>query len=129
MEQLIQLYPKTTFIHLTAPIVSQKIDIITGLKNMIKRIIGKPVNEIYRNNIKRSQFNELMIETYEGKEPLFDLARVESTLIDGKRQYHELDGDIYYSMITEYTDDGGHLNEIGRKIVAEQFIIFLTDLL
>jgi len=129
MEQLKQSYPETTFIHLTAPIVSQKIDIITGIKNMIKRIIGKPVNEIYLSNIKRTQFNELMIETYEGKEPLFDLARVESMFLDGKRQYHELNGNIYYSMIPEYTDDGGHLNEKGRRFVAEQFIIFLTGLL
>ena len=129
MEHLKQLYPETTFIHITVPIVSQKIDIITELTNMIKRIIGKSVNEIYRNNIKRSQFNDLMIEKYEGKEPIFDFARVESMLLDGTRQYHELDGYIYYSMIPEYTDDGGHLNEKGRRFVAEQFIIFLANLL
>jgi len=28
----------------------------------------------------------------------------------------------------DYTDDGGHLNERGRKIVAEQLLIFLSNL-
>ena len=35
---------------------------------------------------------------------------------------------IYYSMAPEYTTDGGHLNETGRKRVAEQLLIFLANL-
>jgi lysophospholipase L1-like esterase len=28
----------------------------------------------------------------------------------------------------EYTDDGGHLNSLGRKEVAEQLLIILSEL-
>jgi hypothetical protein len=31
-------------------------------------------------------------------------------------------------MVPEYTTDGGHLNEIGRKKIAEQFLILLAKL-
>jgi lysophospholipase L1-like esterase len=30
-------------------------------------------------------------------------------------------------MVPEYTDDGGHLNEKGRKRVAEQMLIILAE--
>ena len=38
------------------------------------------------------------------------------------------DGENYYSLVPDYTDDGGHLNEKGRKIVAEQLLILLANL-
>jgi hypothetical protein len=122
-------YPDTVFIHLTVPLESQNIDIIQSIKNIIKRIIGREVQETYQNNIKRSRFNEMLIKEYEGKEPVFDLAKMESMYPDGRRLSHELNGEIYYSMIPEYTYDGWHLNEKGRRHIAEQFIIFLTGLI
>lgn len=127
MEELKIKYPDTTFIHTTVPIVSNKFDVLLILKNIIKRIIGRPLVS-YKDNIKRTQFNELLRKTYNNKEPFFDLARIESTSIEGIRQYHKVDNQTYYSMISEYTDDGGHLNKTGRKIVAEQLLIFLAKL-
>ena len=47
---------------------------------------------------------------------------------DGTRCSFTKDGKTYYSMVPEYTTDGGHLNEIGRKKVAEQFLILLANL-
>jgi len=38
------------------------------------------------------------------------------------------EGKKYYSMTPTYTDDGGHLNERGRKKVAEQFLLFMINL-
>ncbi len=32
-----------------------------------------------------------------------------------------------YSLVPDYTDDGSHLNEKGRKVVAEQFLLFLVN--
>jgi lysophospholipase L1-like esterase len=32
-----------------------------------------------------------------------------------------------YLMDAQYSDDGGHLNELGRKIVAEQLLITLAE--
>jgi lysophospholipase L1-like esterase len=32
------------------------------------------------------------------------------------------------SLCPEYTEDGGHLNAVGRKTVAEQLLVFLAGL-
>ena len=37
-------------------------------------------------------------------------------------------GKTFYAMAPEYTYDGGHLNELGRKKVAEQLLILLANL-
>ena len=80
----------------------------------------------YDDNIKRNQFNELLRKEYDGKAPIFDLARTESTLPDGKRSSFSKDGKNYYFMVPDYTHDGGHLNELGRKRAAEQLLVVLT---
>ncbi len=100
----------------------------TSIKTWIKKIIGKKDIWEYDDNIKRNQYNQLLKEYYEGKEPVFDLAKIESTYPDGKRCTFEKDGKTYYSLVSEYTSDGGHLNEKGRKIVAEKLLVFLANL-
>jgi len=45
----------------------------------------------------------------EQKEPLFDLAAIESTAPDGTRASFMKDGKTYYQMVSDYTHDGGHL--------------------
>ena len=35
--------------------------------------------------------------------------------------------DLMYALVPQYTDDGGHLNEVGRLLVGEQFLLFLCD--
>ena len=66
-------------------------------------------------------FNEILKRTYRD-DPIFDLAEAESMHPDGTRETFEHEGKQYYALIDDYTDDGGHLNEIGRKIAAEQLI-------
>ena len=39
----------------------------------------------------------------------------------------ELDGKTVYTMPWEYTDDGGHLNELGRRVVAREFLRTLAS--
>ena len=36
--------------------------------------------------------------------------------------------DGHFLQPPEFTEDGGHLNEIGRRLVAEQFLILLANL-
>lgn len=116
-------YPKLTFVHMTVPLTAAQ----TGPKVWIKKIIGRPIGG-YEDNIKREQFNAMLLKEYEGKEPIFDLAKIESTTPDGFRAVFEKDGKTYPRMVPEYTNDGGHLNELGRKVVAEQFLILLASL-
>ena len=123
IEQLNKKFPDMTIIHFTNPLTQEQ----TGPKSWIKKIIGRPISGV-EDNIKRNKYNELLIKKYDGKEPIFDIAKIESTLPDGTRSTFEKDGKIYYSMAPEYTYDDGHLNEKGRKLVAEQLLVMLAAL-
>ena len=116
-------YPDLKLIHFTAPLTK----IQTSWKTWIKNIMGKKDIWEYSDNIKRNQYNELLVKKYKGKETVFDIARVESTKPDGSRNTYEYNGKNYYSMVPEYTNDGGHLNEIGRKRVAAEFLVTLVN--
>lgn len=116
-------YPQVIFIHITVPLTTPQ----TGLKALIKKAIGKSVAG-YEENIKREEFNEKLRKHYKGKEPVFDLALIESTSKTGRRVTFAYKEKTVYSLAPEYTSDGGHLNEQGRKIVAEQLLVFLAKL-
>jgi hypothetical protein len=113
-------YPSTKFVHLTVPLMSHSNGVIAKIKRMIK-----PDNADL-DNIKRNELNRLIVAEYGGKEPLFDIARIESTLPNGVRATFSADGGNYYYLPDEYTDDGGHLNEQASKYVAEQLLITLA---
>jgi hypothetical protein len=70
----------------------------------------------------------MLRKEYTGKEPIFDLAALESTNPDGTRLSFTQNGKTAYALVPTYTTDGGHLNEQGRKLVAEQLLIFLASL-
>ena len=124
MAKLKQEFANTTTVHFTVPLTTTK----TTWKTWIKRLIGKKDIWEYDDNIKRNEYNALLLNTYSGKEPVFDLAKLESTFPDGRRCTFSKDGKAYYSLVPEYTTDGGHLNEKGRKFIAEQLLIFLAKL-
>jgi len=116
-------YPKTTFVHVTVPLrIVQR-----GPKVWIKTIINRPIGG-YADNINRNRYNDLLRQAYQGKEPIFDLADIESTFSDGSRSSFKANGKTYHSMVSAYTNDGGHLNETGRRLVAEQLLVFLNGL-
>jgi hypothetical protein len=130
LSKLISEFPKTQFIHVTAPITCMP----KGFegwkrrgKNLLKKVMGKPVFDL-ADNSKRHRFNELLRNEYSEKFPVFDLAKIESTLPGGKQIRYSKNGKDFYSLVADYTYDGGHLNEYGRKKVAEQLLIFLARL-
>ena len=123
LSQLKAKYPDMVIIHFTTPLTQRQ----TGIKASIKKLIGRPIGGV-DDNIKRNEYNEMLIKKYEGKEPVLDIAKIESTFPDGTRETFSQDGKSYYSMVPEYTYDGGHLNETGRKKVAEQLLILLANL-
>jgi hypothetical protein len=123
LSQLNNDYPGTTFIHVTVPlVVVQK-----GPRVWVKKIIGRAIGG-YNDNIRRNQFNDMLKNYYLGKEPVFELGRIESTFADGSIETFKKDGKVYHAMVPQYASDGRHLNEKGRKIVAEQLLIFLANL-
>ena len=124
MTQLKKRFQDMIIIHFTVPLKVTK----TTWKTWIKKILRKEEIWEYDDNIKRNEYNKMLLKKYKGKEPVFDIARIQSTLPDGTRSSFTKGGRTYYSMAPEYSYDGGHLNEKGRKIVAEQLLIFLANL-
>ena len=122
MKYLQEAYPGTIFVHVTVPLLSTD----TGIKSRVMRWIGRNDPTEYAN-YNRNRYNDLM-EEYRGREPIFDLARIESTLPDNSRQIFTYKGKKYYTMNPAYTTDGGHLNVEGRKVVARELLALLATL-
>lgn len=114
-------HPRTTFIHVTAPLTTAQ----GGVKALIKRWIGSAPYGILENK-RREEYNALLREAYSGREPLFDLARVESSTADGELVSVEWKGQMVPVMAEELTDDGGHLNALGRQRAARELIAVLA---
>jgi hypothetical protein len=113
-------FPKIVFIHFTAPLTVDD----SGPKAAIKRFLGREVNG-YAANERREAFNRMIRAEYGGKAPLFDLALVEASDSDGFAQIRSIAGHQYYAMRKEYSDDGGHLNAVGRRRAAEWLLVEL----
>jgi hypothetical protein len=118
-------YPKTIFVHGTFPLNRSK----TSWKTWIKKIFGKKDIWEYEQNIKVNEFNKLLRKEYYAKEPFFDIAKFQSTYPNGKRSTFTKDGKTYFHTVSDYTYDGVHLNERGRKIVAEQLLMLFADVI
>jgi hypothetical protein len=113
--------PRTTFVHVTLPLTTVQ----TGPKALAKRLLGRaPYGTI--ENVKRAEYNSLLRRTYAGREPIFDLARLESTAPDGTVATVTWNGSTVPAMAPAYTDDGGHLNAAGRTRAAREFLAVLT---
>lgn len=117
-------YPELKIIHFTVPPTESEIT----WKTKLKLLIGK--GEIWElgDNIKRNEYNEMLIAEYSKTGLLFDLAIFESTYPNGKRCSFSKNDKKYFTLVPEYSDDGGHLNNKGKHIIAEQFLIFLVNI-
>ena len=124
LQKLTKRYPGKIFVHFTVPLKAVKPE--SRLKAVINKLKRKP--SVTADNIQRNLFNDLMRREYSGKEPLFDIALYESVLPNGRQQIFRRDNVVYSALANQYTDDGGHLNEAGRKHIAEQLLILLVNL-
>ena len=115
--------PGIRIAHVTVPLTSYH----PGWKAAIKRLLGR-TDAGLDANIGRNAYNSLLVREYAGKEPVFDLAALESTTPDGKRTSFQYAGESVFYLSPSYTSDGGHLNEIGRRKVAKGFLAFLAKL-
>ena len=131
MDSLALSFPQTKFIHVTVPLTSDPKDLKnwrTGAKMLLQKTLNQPLDEEIVNK-QRNEFNELLKKAYEKKAPIFDLADIEATFPNGKQKDFSLNGKRYLYLVPDYTNDGGHLNEMGRKVVAAKLLVFLTQIL
>ena len=121
VERLKKARPRTTFLHVTTPLTSLQ----TGPKAWVKRWMGKPLRG-FEDNVRREELNALIRREWGAEGLVFDLAKIESILPDGSVSRFEKEGKLYPALAADYTDDGGHLNARGRRVVAEQLLVFLA---
>ncbi len=119
MDKLILKFPDVNIIHFTAPIRTPQ----QGIKGFINNILGRNIG--VEDNFARQKFNELILKEYE-KKNVFDIAKYESTYQDGSREYKLVNNEKVFSMVPAYTFDGGHLSNTGKKIIGEEFLLFLV---
>lgn len=124
MDKLVSTYSEIQFIHVTVPLQH----IVSGPSVWIRELLGQP-NNTKLANIKRNQFNELLRENYKNQ-PLFDLASFESIHPNGSKEiFHYKSNTKYQGLIDNYTDDGRHLNDFGKRKIAGDFISQLAKII
>jgi hypothetical protein len=116
-------FPDITFVHVTVPLKAVQ----SGPKALLKALLGRRPSE-FNNNLRRAEFNALMLREYSGREPIFDLAALESTTPSGDVEVVEANGTKAPSLVREYTDDGGHLSALARRRIAEALCVMLSRL-
>ncbi|MFC1610547.1 hypothetical protein ACFL6C_06290 [Myxococcota bacterium] len=122
LESLKQQFQNTVFVHVTMPITVVQ----SGPRAWVKGVLGRrPWGEV--ENVGRSEFNQLM-RTHFKEDPIFDLARLESTGPGGERHIYWVDSRPIEKLVPAYTSDGGHLNDTGRLHLARSLIRFLGEL-
>jgi hypothetical protein len=122
MARLHEDYPGVVFVHVTTPLVTPR---GSTLRMLAHRLLGRTPERI-AGNLARERFNALMRKEYSGREPLFDLAAEESTRPDGSRVTVAWGGQRGYALYPGYSSDGSHLNEAGRRRIAEAMLVFLA---
>jgi hypothetical protein len=120
MRGLKQRYPGLTLVHVTLPLTTVE----PAAKRLLKRLSGRTT--AVDLNAKRKRFNDRLVAELGTRDPVFDLARLQSTRRDGSRSSIQQKGQTVYTLAAEWTDDGGHLNEAGQRRIAEQFLVFLA---
>lgn len=126
MKELKGQYPNTKFLQVTVPIRSVPKGAKKYLKQTVKLLIGK--QGFFEDNMMRRRYNDLLNNAYSKTGLFFDLARIESVNAGGFGCYAQKGTEKVSVMAPEYTEDGGHLNNVGRKKVAEQLLIILAEI-
>ena len=119
-------YPDVIFLHVTMPIVSRPLPLITRAKNFAKAILGRYIVSS-RLNLIRETYNDKLREAYSESGRLFDLARIQAIGTDESVNTTRTE-DRSRAMQRAFTYDGGHLNRYGRQHIATELIRFLGSL-
>jgi hypothetical protein len=112
--------PGTTLVHVTVPLTTVQ----GGVRGALKRLLGRAPGG-FLENARREEFNALLRASYLGREPLFDLARLESTR-EGRPETAEWRGRTVPALLPEFTADGGHLNREGQLRAARELAAVLA---
>jgi hypothetical protein len=113
-------HPELTVLHVTTPLTVRP----EGARSRLQRLLGMPPGSD-RANLERHRFNE-QLRARHGGSALFDLARVEATDPAGRLRMYGAEAARFPALVSAYSDDGGHLNAVGRRRVAAAFVTWLA---
>jgi hypothetical protein len=121
LKDLAARHPATTFVHVTVPLTSVQ----AGTKAFAKQLLGRAPTG-WAENARRDDFNGMLREAYQGKEPIFDLARVEAMHPDGAIETATFEQRSVPALVPAFTTDGGHLNAEGQLRAARELVSVLA---
>jgi hypothetical protein len=78
------------------------------------------------DQVQRHAFNQLLRGAYGRSPRFFDLAEEEVTFQEGKPSCFQYRGEAVPNLVSEYTDDGGHLNRQGAEHIAGRLLACLS---
>jgi hypothetical protein len=121
VERVRASHPEVRIVHLTTPLTVRK----ERFKDFIRGILRKP--RYSDADAARHEYNRLLQAEYGGRDPVFDLARVEATRPDGTLESYRYREASVLNLAPEFSRDGAHLNEAGSRRVGEAFLVFLAS--
>jgi hypothetical protein len=121
MALLSKQYPQVAFLHVTVPLTRVR----RGVLGWLCEKAGH-VDRECEDQVSRHAYNQMLRSAYGGCGRLFDLADVESTYPDGKAVCFHYRGGTYPNLVSEYTDDGGHLNTYAAECAARRLLSCLS---
>ena len=123
IEELETRLPHLRFVHLTVPLRCTRL----GIRSRLKQLAGQ-IPVVVDDNAQRQAYNALVRSRYGNDNCLFDLAAIESTKPSGDTCSIRFGDDVVQTMYPGYSDDGGHLNSRGSRIVAQKLIELIAEL-
>jgi len=114
-------HPDVTVVHSTIPLTT-----VEGtFKSGAMQFAGRPTRR--EAAIARHRYNELVRAEFTDTEPIFDLARVEATQLDGTLAGFAAGGCMIETLAPDNTDDGSHFNARCQRAAAETLLDVLSD--
>jgi hypothetical protein len=123
VEELANSAPGVHLLHMTVPLRSIRL----GLRSRLKLLAGQTLEPV-EDNVQREAYNTLMRKEYQGEATLFDLAEFEATRPDGSTSSIKIGGKMIRTLYPGYSDDGGHLNNNGRQLIAQKLVDLIAEL-
>ncbi len=114
--------PDLTIVHCAVPLTVKE----SKTKGLVKRVLGKATLD--DANIRRSHYNRLLQRRFGPTDPIFDIAGWEALHEDGSFEAFESGGEWYPALRPDFTEDGGHLNEFGKRQIAVGFLQTLAGI-
>ena len=114
-------HPDVTIIHTTLPLTTTARSANWGASQLLGRQTPRGAA------VARHRYNELLRAEFAAGEPMFDLARVESTRSNGEISGFTSGGRVIETLARENTYDGVHLNTRCQRIAAETLLDVLAD--